>query len=709
MLIMSALLVPLFFTILLFTVYKEKRFFIMQQAEDGLTKKYHITLHRFANETSTISSLAALLAGMPGVQQGMSSYEPELVIREIAPVFMATQKHLALDTINFIFPDHTATTEQDRQRVLAYDMPGGFTAATVKNMEAVIAAGVVSDNDGLCIKGSAPVFQNGLLVGTIELTRSVNKTMVESFIHQFHFDFSLLIPGDEGFRILRNDNRAMTFNSLKPNLERIMDTGAPETLTALGNNRQILYVGPLTDATGIARGLIALTTDITSQVASLRTGFLFFGTLLLGALAIMLLFRQYTVNKLLNEPIQEIVRKFKLAGEGDLTQRMATLRVNCSAVMQCGKTDCIMYGKTDRCWEKAGSLAINIQCPQITSGEYQSCTECKKVYQEVFNNEMSRIGNYFNAFMAKFQDIVGRISHHNNKLANSSTTLAAISQQMSAAAEQTSHKTNLVAANAENMSANLQTVATASNEAANNVRIAADSVAQITDTFQTVANNLDRAKTITTVAVGNTTRASETVRQLGVAAQEIGMVTETIAEISEQTKLLALNATIEAARAGEAGKGFAVVAGEIKELARQTAKATGEIHEKILSIQNTSSGTVEQIIQISTIIADIDDIVSEIATIVNQQSSSAQAIAQNVISASREIEEISSNVVTNSDFSNRVTIEIADVNTANKEISDSSLRVRGNAEDLLQLAEQMKIIISNFLIKEQKETYGAKT
>ena len=62
-------------------------------------------------------------------------------------------------------------------------------------------------------------------------------------------------------------------------------------------------------------------------------------------------------------------------------------------------------------------------------------------------------------------------------------------------------------------------------------------------------------------------KQNDEVGKLGIAARQIGNVTETITDISEQTNLLALNATIEAARAGEAGKGFAVVAMELKELA----------------------------------------------------------------------------------------------------------------------------------------------
>ena len=117
-----------------------------------------------------------------------------------------------------------------------------------------------------------------------------------------------------------------------------------------------------------------------------------------------------------------------------------------------------------------------------------------------------------------------------------------------------------------------------------------------------------------------------------------------ITSIAQQTNLLALNATIEAARAGEAGKGFAVVANEVKELAKETAKATEDISRKIEAIQSDTKGAVEAIGQIGTVINQINDIQNTIASAVEEQSATTNEISRNLAEAAKGGMDITQNI-----------------------------------------------------------------
>jgi methyl-accepting chemotaxis protein len=216
------------------------------------------------------------------------------------------------------------------------------------------------------------------------------------------------------------------------------------------------------------------------------------------------------------------------------------------------------------------------------------------------------------------------------QLASSSEELTAVSQQMAGNAEETATQANVVSAASEQVSKNVASVASASEEMQASIR----EIAKNANESARVAKNA--------VSVAHTT--NDTVKKLGVSSQEIGNVIKVITSIAQQTNLLALNATIEAARAGEAGKGFAVVANEVKELAKQTAKATEEISQKIEAIQGDTKGAVKAIEEIGAIINQINDISNSIASAVEEQTATTNEIGRSVTEAAQGVGDIAKNI-----------------------------------------------------------------
>jgi methyl-accepting chemotaxis protein len=171
---------------------------------------------------------------------------------------------------------------------------------------------------------------------------------------------------------------------------------------------------------------------------------------------------------------------------------------------------------------------------------------------------------------------------------------------------------------------------------------------------------------------------TDTIMKLGQSSHEIGDVIKVITSIAQQTNLLALNATIEAARAGEAGKGFAVVANEVKELAKQTAKATEEISQKIEAIQGVTKGAVTAIGEISAIINQINDISNSIASAVEEQTVTTNEIGRSVTEAAQGVSDISKNIAGVATSAKDTTQGANDIKTASLELSQMAARLQAS-------------------------------
>ena len=313
-------------------------------------------------------------------------------------------------------------------------------------------------------------------------------------------------------------------------------------------------------------------------------------------------------------------------------------------------------------------------------------------------DEVGELAQWFNTFIEKLQRIIGRISENAGQVDLSIKELAGIAADLSNNATDTSSRANNVAAAAEEMSTNLNSVAAAMEQSTTNTTMVASAAEQMTATINQIAQYADQARDISQKAVQQASSTSGKMAELGQAAQAITKVTEAITEISEQTNLLALNATIEAARAGDAGKGFAVVANEIKELAKQTAAATMDIKNQIEGVQGTTRSTVEEIKQITAIINSVNEIVATISTAVGEQSAATGEIADNIAQASQGLGEVNENVSQTSLVAGTITKDIAGVNSASNEISNSSRQVKGSADKLQQLTNELNDIVHTFKI-----------
>ena len=247
-----------------------------------------------------------------------------------------------------------------------------------------------------------------------------------------------------------------------------------------------------------------------------------------------------------------------------------------------------------------------------------------------YRGDHAAIKDDINRMVGDLRTNIQQIAQSAGVLASAAEELTATSHQMAGNAEETATQANVVSAAAEQVSKNVSVVATGADQMQTSIR----EIAKSSQEAAKVAKNAVKAAESTNHTIG----------KLGESSVEIGKVIKVITSIAQQTNLLALNATIEAARAGEAGKGFAVVANEVKELAKETAKATEEIGQKIEAIQTDTKGAVQAIGEISTVINQINDISNTIASAVEEQTVTTNEISRNVSEAARGTSDIAKNI-----------------------------------------------------------------
>ncbi len=347
----------------------------------------------------------------------------------------------------------------------------------------------------------------------------------------------------------------------------------------------------------------------------------------------------------------------------------------------------VMSGRISRPIVRAAEFAH-----QIAEGDLS--TNCTIVA----SSEVGNLIDAMNTMRVNLRSMVTKMITNADTLGSTSLDLSATASQLASGAEEATHQASTVASAAEEMSTSMQNIATHTLEVSSNIQsmaMAADSMnadlCEVSDRSQKASQIADQAADLVQIA-------TDRLKELNAAGDQIGSIVALIEDIAEQTNLLALNATLEAARAGTAGNGFNVVAREVKELAKQTGLATKDIRTRVVGIQNSTCDVVSAIDEITSVIRNVKGIARDIATNIEAQTQATRSIANTVATTAERATAVADGIRESATVSKEISRNITSVDTVAKQTAVAATQTKGSSGQMQSLASDLKILVREFRI-----------
>ncbi|NEW07632.1 methyl-accepting chemotaxis protein [Paenibacillus sp. SYP-B3998] len=304
------------------------------------------------------------------------------------------------------------------------------------------------------------------------------------------------------------------------------------------------------------------------------------------------------------------------------------------------------------------------------------------------SDEIGTISSSLNSFLHTLQAIVHEIISSSHGVADSSTRLIRISEQVSSSTHHTSEAMQEVQANSsltvhsteessrviEEMSKGIQQIAASASDLSN---LAKDSEKESRLGFELMQEAMSQMEHIQSSVI----ESSEIVSALESRTGYIEQIVAAITSVSSQTNLLALNASIEAARAGEHGRGFSVVATEIRRLAEQSRLSAEKISVLLKEIQTDTNHTAAAMKKIS-------NEVTVGGSKVNHASRAFQQILLASQGVSLQLQEVSAASEEMAAGSEEVSASVIEITQVSRNVLGKIVLVKNNTERQTKLADE---------------------
>ncbi|WP_291635008.1 methyl-accepting chemotaxis protein [Clostridium sp.] len=327
-------------------------------------------------------------------------------------------------------------------------------------------------------------------------------------------------------------------------------------------------------------------------------------------------------------------------------------------------------------------------------------------------DEFSDLAISFNSMLKNISELVNSVTKSSKTVLETSTALSSMSEEVTSSIGEVASAIEQVSVGATEQAQNAQNGASQMDDLSNRldkISVNSNEMDKISsDTKDLGSKGLSMINTL--IEKSNktktaTTEVNDIVQDMNESTKQINAISETIANITEQTNLLSLNASIESARAGEAGRGFAVVAEEIRKLADQSKTSTEEIKVIIASIQDKSNIAVKAINSTETIVNEQDlavgqtkEIFSEILKSIEVMITKVDVIKISIIDINEKKQSTVSEIENISAISEQTASSSQEVTASTEEITATMEEFTKHSNELQILAKKLETEINKFKI-----------
>ncbi|WML33236.1 methyl-accepting chemotaxis protein [Clostridium sp. OS1-26] len=324
-------------------------------------------------------------------------------------------------------------------------------------------------------------------------------------------------------------------------------------------------------------------------------------------------------------------------------------------------------------------------------------------------------------------DLAKSLNNASNNVRGLISDIIVSASDISATSEELSATTEEISSNMESVNESTEQIVQGSQDlgaATEEISASTEEISSTTDDLANKSTNsavsvrdirkraIDiKARAEKEIAIGNKTYSEKhdnIIRAIeeGKIVEEIKVMADTIANISEHTNLLALNAAIEAARAGEQGKGFAVVADEVRKLAEQSSYAVTQIQDMVKQVKsafdNLSNSGTQILDYITNNVKPSYELLLNTGIQYENDSEFISNMSEDIAAAATQISEtikqVSSSIESMSAVSEESVSSSEEISNSINEITMAVDEVSKSAQAQAELAQKLNNMVQKFKV-----------